>query len=297
MPPKQQQVAPEPQFTCSLRCPFSYFGSKSKLCSSLVNTLSSYKGSRKFVISPFCGSAVVELNMALANPGCTVVCYDQNPHVVNFHVQAQTNHKELMRRIHLLLKKDATRPRHYKMFHNMQGKTVQDAAEWYWCSRYSFNGKVFSYALKTETEEAKRKANVPEYPPNIRFHCRDSLEMLEKLSPTRLKNIIMYVDPPYMQASAKAYENANTLKVNSPDGFDHARLAAVLETIRQNDGLWVLSYGVHDDVQKLYRRYKKVNVTIPVGAWKPDAKVMVRTESKEFVIVSALQRAPAAVKA
>lgn len=273
---------------CTYKCPFRYWGSKARLCPKIMELTQQLLGGRKFIVSPFCGSAVVELNLAKNFPQCTVTCYDSNPHLINFHNQAQLHPKVLRTKILQMLKRPATKAMHEKLFQRMKGESLQDAADWWWCSRFSYNGKVRSFLQQPIPTDVK----IQEYPKNIKFVCKNSMEVLSKLPDNRWKNIYMYLDPPYVQDSARAYVWAN--KASDGAAFEHKTLAALLSKAKTLGAAWVLSYGKDPAVSRMYRKFKKIPVDISTSSWIKDQGVQKSMVQKEFLVTSEYTPATAA---
>jgi site-specific DNA-adenine methylase len=275
---------------CVYKCPFQYWGSKARMCAKIIETSREFLKNKKYIISPFCGSAVTELNFAHQFPNTQVICYDTNPHVINFHNQAQQHPRALQTKMNQHLKRPIDSEFYTHVFDRMQAKTVQDAADWWLCTLLSFNGKVTrsSYSKKkfgADNKKFPQSKTLQTYPPNIKFIYADSLEALEALPTARWKHVFMYLDPPYVQKSARAYIWGNKA-ATSTDDFDHARLAALLTNAAASGATWILSYGKNPMVTTLYRSFRKIPIKMFTHSWIRDKKESKTIQMTELLVTS-----------
>lgn len=231
---------------------FRYFGSKTRM-QGAISTL--VPADTRVLVSLFVGSGVFEYNYAEAHPECTVVCYDVDPAVVNFHQQVETDrrrvalhaailssHAELSGRGAVLEKGAYTRlMAMHRADPHQTGR--QAAVRFYLLCAYSFNGKLGSFAAKP----AFRLPTALEkpLPPNLRVLQGEALSVLEVL-PLSAANTCVYLDPPYV-LPRRDYYTRSALEL------DHAALAARLRALEAVGIRWVLSYNDVPEVGRLYR--------------------------------------------
>ena len=265
---------------CVYARPFSYWGSKVKLCPKIVDLASKMIGPNKNkIISPFCGCAVVELNLAHRWPDKEIVCYDINRHIINFHKHVQQNLQGLQLLIKELLRRDVSKALYQTIFLRMKGRTLQDAADWWYCSYFSFNGKVGSFSASTRPN----KINIKPYPKNIRFIHRDSLSALERLPTPEWKHIFMYVDPPYMlNRQGIVYIRASK---ENQQYLNHKRLFDVLQKCRLHGGSWILSYGCDSNIT-MYKKFKIIRVKVRTVKWERSTATQKQLMLHEYLILS-----------
>jgi site-specific DNA-adenine methylase len=257
------------------------------MCPKIIDISKPLIENKKHIISPFCGSSVVELNLASRFPRSTVTCYDTNPHIINFHTQAHKYPKMLRAKISHLLGMKPTREFYGKLFERMKGRTIQDAADWWMCTKMSFNGKITRSSFTVK--KMPKVVDLPTYPSNITFIHGDAMEAMEKIPKARWKSIFLYLDPPYAQKSAKAYIYGNK-SADRKDDFDHKRLAALLKKITGFGATWVLSYGRDPLINKLYKGFRFTRTKTSTVSWSVRESKSKIVNMNEILITSETPR-------
>lgn len=237
----------------SYESPIRYYGSKKKLWPEFKDYLPTDVDR---LISPFIGGGSIELLCAVQ--GIQVQASDNFEPLVNFwrHFLSDAN-LLVTKTLEMYPLSDEDR-----LFYHTS-RLSKDKTELYtdleravifWClNKQSFSGNTL----------AKGGRGIPVKPScfekfsdwkndNISVNCLDCFSVIEQA------DTFMYLDPPYI--GKEDYYGAS----GSDRFFDHERLAKTLKEVKVP---WIMSYGDHDVIRKLYRNY---NILQP--EWKYTTK-------------------------
>jgi len=250
-----------PRCLHSMRPLFRYVGSKGWIADRISGCVP--PGSNT-VVSLFMGSGIIEYTIAAQHPDCTVICYDHDPAVVNFHqhaLRARTKlydaimdlHDQLCNKRSRTLSKVAfTQLLNTHTAHQTRHSTIADAARFYLLTAYSYSGNVKYYAAKPKFREPN--GLLQPLPTNMVVHCDDAFSVLARLVQRRVSKMFVYLDPPYL-IPRNYYYAASHRSV----GFDHIRLSTLLHRARFS---WMLSYNDSPQVRALYPNMMMVSIPI-----------------------------------
>ncbi len=219
------------------KSPLRYAGGKSRGVMEISNFIP--QETRK-ICSPFLGGGSIEL--ACANNGIQVFGYDNFKPLVEFWqclLHDRIKLAEIIKKYHPLSKKKFYELQ--KMIHTKS--KYERAAIFYVLNRASFSGTTLSGGMSPNhprfTISSIHRIENFEIE-NLHVEQADFTESIKKS-----KNILLYLDPPYM-IDQKLYGNKGNLH-----NFDHEGLASILH---QRDN-WILSYNDCDYIHKLYEGY------------------------------------------
>lgn len=239
--------------TLSTNTPLMYPGGKSKLWNQFRKLLPHSLDKIGMMISPFCGSAALEIRCAVN--GVKVIAGDNCEPMINFWNYYQKDsdalvdqalewfplsHEEGVVFYHNELEKNCT---------NLNGKTLTDferAATFLLINRQSFNGQTLIQSPLKGTPEGNATASKLEklkgwYNPNLTFVHSDYRNLIKKY-----EGQFMYFDPPYVGAEY-IYGTKNMDK-----SFDHTGFRDLIAGL---DNQWMLSYKKHDLIMDLYQDF------------------------------------------
>lgn len=230
------------------------------------------------LVSPFFGGGAIEL--ALINNGWAVRGYDNFSPVVNFWECILEDPERVANIVEMY------RPVDPKAYKNMQDHydiiscPFTQAAVFYVLNRTThsgtgFNGGITKWSPDGTPDDPRLKDSTVKklrnfVAPGLSVEKADFSVSIRKNPET-----ILYCDPPYIDVGEMLYDDE---RFDSADivqeKFDHELLAYCLN----RRGNWILSYGEHDDVRRLYPD----NVIIPL-TWHHG---MMRRPGSELLIFS-----------
>ena len=223
--------------------PLGYIGGKKKLWPLFKQFIPS---DINHMISPFIGGGSIELRCA-AN-GIKVEAYDKFDLLVNFWQTFLNDIDELTKCVSKIYPISTEEGKEYFKTHLTTIDNPIKQAAIFWCiNRQSWGAKMFAdkdfYEKKVDkyTPEGFLKWRTWQNK-NITVKLQDCFVTLEQS-----KGIFTYLDPPYV-----GLEKMYGIK-GKDNSFDHERLYDILS---QNDRPWILSYGKHDDIYRMYSKYK-----------------------------------------
>lgn len=214
------------------------------------------------MVSPFCGGASVEINMAMR--GCLVHASDIDLDLIRFWQEWQLDPEGIQAKAIKILER---RLPHSKLIELLTD--VSTPERYYLKNRLLFSGKMNrkSFSEPVFLEGVWYKKNRPNgrgdriFPSQknqvpfseyqrmnwLRFTHRDAIESL-----SIFENCFAFCDPPYM--CAKHYKHHNV---------SHEVLA---ETLRNREN-WITTYGMHDmeRIQYFYEGFKIVPIRLRAG--------------------------------
>lgn len=222
-----------------LLSPLRYPGGKSRA----VDILRKYipQGTKE-ICSPFFGGGSFELSCA--NSGIKIYGYDLFLPIVEFWQCLIEDPKRLVSHVQKFY------PLSKEKFYELQKRQgvyknkYRRAAAFFVLNRSSFSGSTLSGGMSP---------NHPRFTPSAIQRLRDfntgnfSVEHLDFKKSIKLhKNILLYLDPPYMIEGCLYGKKGNTHK-----NFDHDGLVRSLK----NRNNWILSYNDCEDIRKMYKEF------------------------------------------
>lgn len=234
-----------------IKSPLRYPGGKSRA----VSIISKYiPQSTTEICSPFFGGGSVEL--ACAQNGIRVYGYDIFAPLVDFWQVLLSNPSKLAdsaEKYHPLKKE-----KFYKLQKiQLESKNkLERATVFFVLNRTSFSGSTMSGGMATGGPHNNPRFTKSSIEKLRKFKIKNLSVKLDdfKKSIPRHKNVLLYLDPPYLIQS-KLYGKKGDLHKN----FDHMGLAKILK--KRN--LWILSYNNSKEIHELYSDY-----TILYPDWK-----------------------------
>lgn len=220
------------------------------------------------LVSPFFGGGAIEL--ALINKGWKVRGYDNFTPVVNFWQRALEDPNRIADIVEMYRPVD---PKAYKAMQDHYEQTscpYTRAAIYYVLTRTTHSGNGFTGGITkwsadgTPDDPRLKDSNIAK----LRAWDAPGLSIAEQdFNVTIRKNLdtILYCDPPYIDVGDILY---------SEGAFDHEGMAYYLK--RRNK--WILSYGEHPDVIRLFPDYRIVPLQWKYG--------MQRKQGSELLIFS-----------
>jgi DNA adenine methylase len=103
----------------------------------------------------------------------------------------------------------------------------------------------------------QRIRDIAEYKSRITVTNEDGVDLISRY--LRMKNVFIYLDPPY-------YEKAADLYLNIFEGKDHARLAKKLNA--HPDATWLLTYDNKSEIRELYTDRTVVDFSLNYNAYE-----------------------------
>lgn len=250
-----------------VKSPLRYPGGKSRA----VKIISKYiPQDTKKICSPFFGGGSLEIYFA--QNGIRVYGYDIFGPLVDFWQILLKNPKKLainVQKYHPLKKEEF-----YKLQKlQLQSKSkIERATVFFVLNRTSFSGSTLSGGMASGGVDNNPRFTKSSIDKIQSFRIKNlSVQQLDfKRSIPRHKNILLYLDPPYLIRN-KLYGKKGDLHKN----FDHQGLAKILKK-RDN---WILSYNDSKEIHELYSDYRILN---------PDWKygMSANKKSREVLIVS-----------
>lgn len=245
------------------KSPLRYAGGKSRGVREISNFIPQETRS---IASPFLGGGSIEL--ACANNGIDVHGYDNFKPLVEFWqclLNNRTKLAEIVKKYYPL-----TRDQFYELqkLHHTYRSKYERAAVFYVLNRSSFSGTTMSGGMSPDhprftISSIERIENFQIE--NLQIEQADFKESISKS-----KNMLLYLDPPYM-IDQKLYGKKGDLHT----GFDHEGLAEIL----RNRDNWILSYNKCDEIDNLYDGY-----TFHYPKWKYGMSN--NKQSREVLILS-----------
>ena len=240
--------------------PLSYVGSKKKLYNTLMMRILPPDTSE--IVSPFSGGASLELRIAAS--GIRVYAHDIFPPMVNFFEMFNGRAAEVVEKvleIYPIYKGDDETREYYQYLTRDNGWSdiecpIHQAAITWAVSKQSFMGRNYSstpvhpnFATSTDyfrgaisRQRGQRQRRLWSEWRNPHF-TYENLDFRESLS--RYEDAIAYLDPPYI-------EKEGLYGLGDQGVFQHEELRDVLV----ERGRFILSYGDHPDIHKLYDGFR-----------------------------------------
>ena len=239
------------QLWYSVRSPLRYPGGKSRA----VNIIAKYipKDTKK-MCSPFFGGGSFEISCA--QNGIMVYGYDSFQPLVDFWQILLDNPDKLANSV------EKYRPLKKAKFYELQKiqlepkNKLERATLFFVLNRSSFSGSTLSGGMASGGKDNNPRFTKSSIERLRHFRLDNlSVEFRDfKKSIPRHKNMLLYLDPPYLIES-KLYGRKGDLH----KGFDHRGLAKILK----NRNNWILSYNNSKEIHEIYSDY-----TISYPDWK-----------------------------
>ena len=240
----------------SANTPLMYPGAKSKLWQPFMKLLPFKRGSLKTIVSPFCGSAALEIRCAVN--GIKVVAGDNCEPMINFWQYYQKDSNALVDQAlewFPLSYQEGVVFYYNELAPNcthLDGHTLSDferAATFLLINRQSFNGQTLIQSPLKGTPQGnmtvKRLEKLRDwYNPNLTFVHSDYTDLIN-----HYEGQFMYFDPPYVGAEY-IYGTKNMDK-----SFNHKEFRNKIADLKNN---WILSYRKHDLIMDLYQDFRIV---------------------------------------
>jgi DNA adenine methylase len=202
------------------------------------------------LVSPFLGGGSVEI--AAAHFGIKVYGYDVFSPLIDFWTELLNNSNRLTSMVekYLPLSKDDF----YKLQKKEPRNTLESAAIFYVLNRCSYSGSTLSGGMSPDHPRFTKSSI--EYLKG--FRCKNLIVKQEDFHVSIKSNdsSFMYLDPPYLIASALYGKKGNTHK-----DFDHEGL---FNLIRKRKS-WILSYNNCDEILDLYKNFRILYPTWKYG--------------------------------
>lgn len=192
------------------------------------------------VCSPFCGGASVEI--ALANRGQRVFCYDSYKPLVDFWNSVQKENKKLVSDV---LEKSNNINVSKELFKCLQSKCklkgFNSAAEFFIVNRCSFSGATNSGGMSKGHPRFNKRSVDKLSKFNSDLISFENMCFTESIAANADK--FLFLDPPYDIDCFLYGDNGSAHK-----GFDHKHLAELL----LSRGNWLLTYNDNKYIRELY---------------------------------------------
>ncbi len=192
----------------------------------------------------FVGGASVFLGKTLAERNWI---NDKDAELINFYkvIADPSKRKEL---IHLLRDETASRTRHAEVLNMDPRNEVEHAFKYFYLNRTSFSGIMYKprwgYALGSSITPDKWASIIEPVGEKLGSAQITSLDFRDIITaPGKKGDVLLYLDPPYFQASKSIYKNEFTLQ-------DHLDLADLL---KKTPFKFILSYEDCPQIRDLYK--------------------------------------------
>src|SRR5574338_1142976 len=231
------------RFRIMIKSPLRYPGGKSRA----VKIISKYIPKNTTALcSPFFGGGSVEL--ACAQNGIRVYGYDSFESLVDFWQLLLSNPKKLANNV------QKYRPLKKEKFYDLQKiqleskSKLERATVCFVLKRTSFSGSTLSGVMASGGPHNHPRFTKSSIDRLRKFKIKNlTIQLADyKKSIPRHKNMLLYLDPPYLIQS-KLYGKKGDLHKN----FDHIGLAKILK--KRNS--WILSYNNSKEIRELYSNY------------------------------------------
>src|SRR5574338_1606389 len=226
-----------------VKSPLRYPGGKSRA----VKIISKYipKNTTE-LCSPFFGGGSLEL--ACAQNGIRVYGYDSFESLVDFWQLLLSNPKKLANNV------QKYRPLKKEKFYDLQKiqleskSKLERATVFFVLNRTSFSGSTLSGGMASGGPHNNPRFTKSSIDRLCKFRIKNLIVSLADYTKSipRHKNMLLYLDPPYLIQS-KLYGKKGDLHKN----FDHYTLAKILK--KRNS--WILSYNNSKEIHELYSGY------------------------------------------
>jgi DNA adenine methylase len=183
-----------------------------------------------------------------------------------------------------LVSTETASPERYSIVKKMTPKSDMEVAFWYYyMNRTSFSGKMISpswgYREKRSIPPHRwEEVVIPagEKLQGAKITSGDFIRLVEKPSDVK---VLLYVDPPYFQPPKKKHYN------NGFSQEDHLRL---MNSLRQTDHAFLLSYEDCEEIRDMYSWAHVYNLTFPYRVGDSTTTGLKRSHGKEVIVSNRL---------
>ncbi|MBL0690427.1 MAG: DNA adenine methylase [Alphaproteobacteria bacterium] len=241
--------------------PLRYPGGKSRILNFMKDLIDKNSFKKNFTyIEPYAGGAGVALGLLLDGYVSKIFINDIDPAVNSFWNAIIKNHDKFIKKIEkteITIDEWKKQKEIYK--NGIEGFNLGFSA--FFLNRCNRSGILTAGCIGGLQQKGKYKIDcrfnkkdlinriieISKFKNKIKIYKKDTLELLQKKEITqKLKNCLLYLDPPYYDKGYQLYRNHYKHE-------DHQNLANLIKKI---EGYWVISYDNTIQIKEMYKEFK-----------------------------------------
>lgn len=253
--------------------PLRYPGGKAKLYNLIEPIISHNMPQENRIYSePFAGGAGLALHLLQQNKVDMLLLNDIDYHIFCFWNECLTNAEEFCNRIlNCDITMDTWRIQR-QIYENVGEYTQSDIAfSTFFLNRCNISGIICGGPIGGANQTGKYKIDarfnritlvdkiraVSDQKERIAFYNLDARRFISDIVPHYdVKNIILYIDPPYVKKGPILYKNCLTEN-------DHREFARIIKSLKNK---WIITYDECDLINQLYSSYRREIITLRYSA-------------------------------
>jgi DNA adenine methylase len=250
--------------------PLRYPGGKGRLAQFVANLIEANGLSGGHYVEAYAGGAAIGVSLLLLEYVRCIHINDFNPSIHAFWTAVLSDTERLCRRI-LDTRVTLAEWRRQRDIQNDPAANPSDLAfSTFFLNRTNRSGIITGGVIGGAAQNGpwkldarynkrdliRRIERIAAFAHRITLYRLDAADLITNVLPKLTRRALVYLDPPYYSRGKELYEDRY-------DDHDHAKIAALVGTIKQQ---WIVSYDNVSAIRKLYSSYRRSNFALHYSA-------------------------------